>query len=156
MSRSGYVDDGDGDNWQLICWRGAVKSAMNGGRGQAFLREMLDAMDALPEPKLVASELEADGAVCAIGAVGKKRGIDMGSLNPEDYGAVANAFGVSEALAREIVCINDEWGSHSEKPEERFYRMRRWVKRSIRGPVIYEDIEGRWADDGGVIPEVGQ
>lgn len=148
MSRSNYNEDGD-DNWALICWRGAVSSAMNGKRGQAFLREMLEAMDALPEQKLVASELEMGGAVCAIGSVGRSRGVDMAKLDPEDSQHVANVFGISEALAREIVYMNDEWGSHKEKPEERFYRMRRWIKASICGPVVYEDIEGRWADDGG-------
>lgn len=151
MSRSDYNEDND-DQWGLICWRGAVKSAMNGKRGQAFLREMLSAFDALPEPKLVANELETEGAVCAIGAVGKARGVDMAKLDPENTERVASVFGVSEALAREIVYMNDEWGSHREKPEERYYRMRRWVKASIRGPVVYEDIDGRWADDGGPLP----
>jgi len=47
MSRSGYSDDCD-DQWSLICWRGAVKSAIRGKRGQAFLKEMLAALDALP------------------------------------------------------------------------------------------------------------
>jgi hypothetical protein len=150
MSRSNYNDDCD-DNWQFICWRGAVTSATNGKRGQAFLREMLDAIDALPEQKLVVGELEADGAVCAIGAVGKKRGVDMSKLDPEDIETVAGTFGIPDALAREIVYMNDEWGSHKEKPEERYYRMRRWVKASIQGPVVYEDIDGRWADDGGPV-----
>jgi hypothetical protein len=151
VSRSNYNDDND-DNWQFICWRGAVASATNGRRGQAFLREMLDAMDALPEPKLVASELEADGAVCAIGAVGKARGVEMSKLDPEDIETVSSVFGVSEALAREIVYMNDEWGSYKEMPEERYYRMRRWVKASIRGPVVFDDIDGRWADDVGRVP----
>lgn len=150
MSRSGYSDsDGIDDQWVMIRWRGAVNSAMNGKRGQAFLREMLDAMDALLEPRLVTSELEADGAVCAIGAVGKTRGVDMTKIDAEDYGAVANTFGISEALAREIVYVNDEWGCHKEKPEERFYRMRRWIRQQIWGPVVYEDDGSRWADDGG-------
>ena len=46
MSRSGYTDDME-DMWQHICWRGAVASAIRGRRGQAFLREMLAAMDAI-------------------------------------------------------------------------------------------------------------
>lgn len=147
MSRSNYNDDCD-DNWQLIRWRGAVASAMNGSRGQTFLKELLAAMDALPEQKLIAHELEADGAVCAIGAVGKARGIDMSILDPEDTETVASVFGVPEAFAREIVYMNDEW-KYKEAPEVRYYRMREWVKASIRGPVLFEDIEGRWADDGG-------
>jgi hypothetical protein len=68
MSRSGYSDDCD--QWDMIRWRGAVASSIRGARGQAFLKEMLAALDALPEPKLIAEELESDGAVCAIGAVG--------------------------------------------------------------------------------------
>ena len=76
MSRSGYSVDGDLDHWQLIRWRGAVNSAMNGKRGQAFLRELLDALDALPEPKLIDHDLvRYDGSTdtnlfCALGAVG--------------------------------------------------------------------------------------
>lgn len=35
MSRSGYSDDCYG--WELICWRGAVNSAIKGKRGQSFL-----------------------------------------------------------------------------------------------------------------------
>ena len=70
MSRSGYSDDWDiGDNSGWL-YRGAVERAIKGKRGQAFLKEMLAAMDALPEPKLIAEELEQEGAVCAIGSVG--------------------------------------------------------------------------------------
>lgn len=154
MSRSGYHDDYD-NRWQLICWRGAVNSAMNGQRGQAFFREMLIALDALPEPKLVAHHLvKYDGPtdanmVCAIGAVGLKRNVDMTNIDPEDSSSVAGKFNISDALAREIVYMNDEWGPSKETNTERYYRMRRWIKACIRGPVIEEDENGRWLDDGG-------
>jgi hypothetical protein len=46
MSRSGYSDDHS--EWDLIRWRGAVASAIRGKRGQAFLRELLVALDAMP------------------------------------------------------------------------------------------------------------
>lgn len=131
MSRSGYTEDYDDDQWALIRWRGAVASAIRGARGQAFLSEMLQAMDALPEHKLVANELEADGAVCAIGAVGKARGIDMTKLDPDDYDRVAGVFGISGALAQEIVYMNDEGSWRNETPEERFERMRSWVSRHL-------------------------
>lgn len=131
MSRSGYTDDYDGEHWQLIMWRGAVASAIKGRRGQAFLKEMLAAMDALPEPKLVANELEEEGAVCAIGSVGKKRGVDMSEIDPEDYERVAKAFGVSEALAREVMWANDDGGRYKETDEERFARMRAWIVNRI-------------------------
>lgn len=131
MSRAGYCD-GDDDQWGSIRWRGAVASAIRGKRGQAFLREMLTAMDALPEKKLVAHELEMDGQVCAIGSVGMARGIDMSQLDPENYSKIADTFGISEALAREIVYENDEGGWRDDTPEKRFERMRAWVVNNLR------------------------
>lgn len=132
MSRSGY-DDGCDNNWDLIRWRGAVNAALNGSRGQAFLKEMLAALDAMPEKKLIAHELEAKGQVCAIGAVGAKRGIDMSKMDPEDRDSVAGAFGIAPAMAAEIVFMNDEWTWRGdETPEARFSRMREWVRCQIK------------------------
>src|SRR4051812_48467094 len=103
MSRSGYCDDID-DQWAHIRWRGVVASSIRGKRGQAFLREMLAALDAMPEKRLIAHELavplkcrcswcQRQGAsVCAIGAVGRARGVDMAKLDPEDPNRVAGAF----------------------------------------------------------------
>ncbi|WP_315833953.1 hypothetical protein [Bradyrhizobium prioriisuperbiae] len=137
MSRSGYSDDCD--QWQLIRYRGAVASAFRGKRGQSFLKETLAALDALPVKRLVANELAAPDliscshwgihegeSVCAIGAVGRSRGIDMAKLDPEDAEAVAGTFGIAEAMAREIVYENDEY-SRSETPEARYARVRAWV-----------------------------
>jgi hypothetical protein len=108
MSRSGYNDDID-DQWALIRWRGAVNSAIRGKRGQAFLRELLAALDAMPDKALIADELvTTDGEFCALGVVGAARGIDMAKIDPHDSESVAPAFGIAEALAREIVYQNDE------------------------------------------------
>ena len=136
MSRSGYSTEDD-DQRATILWRGAVKQAIRGKRGQAFLREMLAALDALPEQKLIAGDLECDGAVCAIGAVGKARGLAMAELDPEDRESVAAAFGISFALACEIFFENDEgsWSTvpvwSTEAPEARYRRVREWVKSNI-------------------------
>jgi hypothetical protein len=130
MSRSGYSDDPD-DQWRFIRWRGAVNAAIKGKRGQSFLREMLAALDALPEKKLVQNELETEGAVCAIGAVGRSRNVDMTKIDPEDYEKICGTFGISEALAREIMFMNDEWFIE-ESPEVRFARMRDWIQKQIK------------------------
>lgn len=107
MSRSGYSDDCDG--WELIRWRGAVKQAISGARGQAMLRELVQALDALPEKRLAANSLvTADGDYCALGALGRARGMNLAAIDPEDRGAVAEAFGVAEALAAEVMFLNDE------------------------------------------------
>ncbi len=127
MSRSGYDDDCDG--WQLICWRGAVASAIRGRRGQALLREMLSALDELQNKRLTEGELVADGEVCALGSVGVRRGIDMTGLDPYDRETVAGVFGISPALAAEIMEINDRgW---RVTPELRWQRVREWVASKI-------------------------
>lgn len=131
MSRSGYTYDSE-DHWQYIRFRGAVTSAIRGKRGQAFLREMLTALDALPEKKLVADELEYAGEVCAIGSVGRMRGIDMSGIDPHDPPQVSHAFGISEALAREIVYVNDEDWIGNDTPEKRFERVRAWIVGNLR------------------------
>lgn len=136
MSRSGYSDDYD-DVWQAVQWRSAVRSASNGKRGQQFFRDLLAALDAMPVKRLIAYELEEpSGSVCAIGALGKARGVPMQDIDPEDYVYVASAFNIAEALARETVFMNDEWGRSEETPEQRFVRMRAWVASQIKPEVV--------------------
>lgn len=133
MSRANYNEDMD-DNWSLICWRGAVTSATHGKRGQQFLRDLLAAMDALPEPLLIANELQSGENVCTIGALGKARGIDMSKIDPEDSSTVSGVFGIADALAREVVYMNDEGSFNSETHADRFKRMRAWVVSQIKEP----------------------
>lgn len=130
MSRSGYSDDCE--NWSLICWRGAVSSALRGKRGQEFLVELRDALDAMPEKRLIADELQANGCYCTLGVIGAKRGIDMAGLDPEDRAAVSRTFGIAEAMAAEIVYENDaDFSYRNETPEQRWTRMRAWVESNI-------------------------
>lgn len=131
MSRSGYSNDMD-NAWDLIRWRGAVASAIRGARGQAFLKEMLAALDKTEPNRLIANELSHGAEVCAIGAVGVARGIDMSNLDPEDRETVAGTFGISPALAAEIVFMNDEGGFYKETPEARYTRMRCWIESHLK------------------------
>jgi len=132
MSRSGYVDDLD--MGQLNLYRATVDRTINGKRGQAFLREMAAAMDAMTEKVLIASELiNEDGDVCAIGSACKARGIDASNIDSECPDSVGFLVGISRTLAAEIEFINDEDGPYyrSEKPEDRWLRVRRWVGSKI-------------------------
>src|SRR5262245_23963732 len=106
MSRSGYSDDLD--NWSQIKWRGQVASAIRGRRGQAFLRELADALDAMPVKRLIRDELRAAGEVCALGCIGAKRGVDLEGLDPENHEKLAEAFGIARQLVMEIEWVNDE------------------------------------------------
>lgn len=123
MSRSGYSDDCDG--WALIRWRGAVKSAIKGKRGQAFLRETLAALDAMPVKRLVANDMEVAGEFCTLGAVAARRGMPASNLNDCDRDHIAKELSIAEALAAEVMFENDDWSS--ETPEHRWSRMRAWI-----------------------------
>lgn len=130
MSRSGYDND-ECNGWDLICWRGQVASAIRGKRGQAFLRELVEALDALPAKRLIAHDMINYGAVCALGSVGKKRGIDLRSLNSTYNEHLAEVFGIAHQLVREIEYMNDET-YHYVTPEARWKHMRDWALRNIK------------------------
>ena len=131
MSRSGYSDDCD-DNLAMGRYIATRNKAMRGKRGQAFLSELLAALDAMPvkalireelvdgyDPYLVALEATPPGwfhephpkpfcGVCALGAVGQARGLAMAHLDPHEPEMVAAAFGITATMAREVVYENDE------------------------------------------------
>jgi hypothetical protein len=129
MSRSGYSDSCEG--WALIRWRGQVASAIRGKRGQALLRDMKAALEAMPERRLISGELECKDGVCALGALGKARGVDMTGLDPYWREGVAEAFDVAEQLAAEVMHVNDEqrWKA---TPEERWSTVHAWVCSNLR------------------------
>jgi len=132
MSRSGYTEDIE-DHWALICWRGAVKSAIKGKRGQLFFKELLTALDDMPVKRLITNELEYNGEFCTLGVLGNSRGIDMGKIDPHEPEEVSKEFDIACSLAQEVVYMNDEWMSYlgKESPEDRWARMRKWAAEQI-------------------------
>lgn len=145
MSRSGYSDDCDYDQ-NLNLYRANVDRTIAGKRGQAFLREMAAALDAMPVKELVADDIVRDeNHVCAIGSVALARKMDVANVDPYDGDSVAAAFGISRILACEIAYKNDECSPTryertpegysrrlpGETPAERWLRMRKWVAACI-------------------------
>jgi hypothetical protein len=135
LSRSGYSDECE--PWALICWRGAVKAAITGSRGQQLLRDMRDALDAMPVKRLIRGDLQnMGGDVCALGAVAKAKGIAVDAVDPYDREGVAKMFNIAPALAAEIAYENDEdfryW--REETDERRWERMRAWVESNLAKP----------------------
>ena len=134
MSRSGYTDDCD----NLALWRGAVVAAAKGKRGQKLLRELAEALDAMPVKELVAEELQAGDSYCALGVVGAKRGVDLASIDTLDPDQLSKAFDIAPCLAQEIEFINDDdfsYRSQTETPADRWQRVRKWVQAVIDNPA---------------------
>lgn len=130
MSRSGYTDDyGDDDPLAMGRWRQAVKRSIEGKRGQALLRELLEALDAMPEKRLYRGNFAtADGEFCTLGALGAKRGTKMDDLGDEydcDAKLVGQRFGIAPAMAAEIMYMNDEYAVDDWK----------WIDVEICGPI---------------------
>jgi hypothetical protein len=76
--------------------------------------------------RLIAGELiDADGNVCALGAVAQQCSIDVSNIDPDDADAVAKKFNIARSLAAEIAYVNDEDAPHD--PEKRWKWVRQWV-----------------------------
>lgn len=128
MSRSGYTDDND-DPLAHGRWRQAVKRALHGQRGQALLRELVQALDAMPDKRLYpGSFATADGEFCTLGVLGARRGTRMDDLGDEDEcdrELVGQRFGIAPAMAAEIMYLNDEYAVDQWK----------WVDVEVCGPM---------------------
>lgn len=123
MSRSGYSDDGD----YIALWRGNVERAIKGKKGQEFFRELLAALDALPNKRLIPHELVSeDGECCALGAVAMARKLDVAAVDESEPEEVAAALGIRAMLTQEVAYMNDEY-QRLNTPEERWQRIRNWV-----------------------------
>lgn len=141
MSRSGYSDDVDDSALNL--WRGAVVRAIEGKRGQALLRELVQALDDMPDKRLAAgSFFAADGEFCALGALGDRRGLRLDDLGSSEDGdcdpcEVGRRFGVAPALAAEVMWLNDEglvldWVPSERANDLRWQRMRAWAVQNLK------------------------
>ncbi len=130
MSRSGYSDDCE----NVAMWRGVIASATRGKRGQRFFRELVTALDAMPVKALVTGELETkEGAVCALGALGKHAGKDLASVDTCDHQTLGDTFDIAPQLAQEVMWENDEAGRfRRETPEQRWERVRGWAAEQIK------------------------
>jgi hypothetical protein len=134
MSRSNYSDDGD--PLDLGRWRAIIASATRGKRGQAFFREALAALDAMPDKKLVKGDLQDDaGCVCTLGAVAAHRGVDLETLDTYDYDELGKTFNIAHQLAQEVMYENDEGSWGNETPERRWERMRAWIVKQLSPPT---------------------
>ncbi len=78
----------------------------------------------MPDKRLVAGELEADGQFCALGVVGQARGLNLAAIDTYDVESLGPTFNIAEQLAREIMWVNDEHVSDHK-----------WVEIEICGPV---------------------
>lgn len=149
MSR--FYPNEDGDALSQGRWEHNLSRSIAGKKGQAALRELRQALLALPEPKLVTGLFTtAEGLCCTLGALaayrkGREEGISIteaaralhDAVDPEDsdlHVEEGKKAGLSETLAWHLGYQNDdsyEFGRAS--PEERFAGVLCWVNENITG-----------------------
>lgn len=154
MTRSGYSDEWDGDGLPPEFYRSAVDNALLGKRGQAALRELAAAMDAMPVKELAEADIaDKDGCLCAMGVLGVARGWTPEKL-AYDPGDLSKQVGLAPAMVREIIHVNDDDFGHRwpkrETKAHRWERVRAWVAGGIargeRVAVMRENRKRREAE----------
>lgn len=145
MSRSCYSDEyGDEFPGQINLFRANVERSIRSRDGQARLRELRDALLALPVKELQ-PEIFAEGAansprVCALGAWAlAKCGGDveqahaMVPSDADDYETwdALQSHGWPKLVVLEAVYMNDEAWFGNVTPAERYKRVLKWVEGSI-------------------------
>jgi hypothetical protein len=149
----GDYDEQFPGQWWL--WEANLQRNISGKAGQRSLRELRDALLALPEKKLIETRLaDEQGHVCALGALAVKQRVERGEPRekvlaamasdsaPDEYGmdiweaeqqtlAEAKACGVKGPMAVTIAWENDFGPSSSETPEQRYARVLAWVEKRI-------------------------
>ena len=129
MSRSGSTEECE----HIELYRANVDRTIRSKRGQAFLLELADAMDAMPEKSLISGELiNADGQCCTLGVVCQSRGLEASKIDYEDQQQVGDELGISRMMAAEIAYENDEGVWAAETDEQRWQRMRKWVYQHLK------------------------
>lgn len=142
--RSGYTDDCE----NVALYRNSVALAIRGKRGQAMLRKMADAMDAMPVKELITGDLRNEDGCCAIGTIcpnppgwdsmtmDQKYGHDVS----EDHEYVSSVLNIAPCLAAEVMFINDEAGPYKETPAKRWSRVRKWIEWQLKDTSRPESI----------------
>ena len=144
MSRSCYSDDyGDDFPGQLELYRANVRRSIKSAAGQARLRELRDALLALPVKALEADIFAEEGPdvprVCALGAwalvkaggdVNAARAMVSRDADDQETCAALKSHGWPRLVVMDAIYMNDG-ANHRLTPEGRYAYMLEWVNEQI-------------------------
>ena len=143
MSRHGLYEMDDWSVEEILQhgrYRGRVASALRGKRGQAFLRNLIAALEAMPIDKreLAADSFVAsDGCMCALSATLNHKGlpqpddIDFDDCDDIDTAIdhAAHYLNIAEVLAREVIWENDGFAIPNTQADQIAWRTRTFTNR---------------------------
>lgn len=144
MSRSCYSDDyGDDFPGQLNLYRANVRRSIRSKAGQARLRELRDALLALPvkelEAEIFAEETAKGPRVCALGAWALMKTGDVQAAHdmvPRDADDMETFDALQEhgwpkLVVFEAIYQNDEGRYYVQTPAQRYDYMLKWVEEQL-------------------------
>jgi hypothetical protein len=142
--------DGSDDPMPEGLWWSAYRRARTSKRGQRVLRDLEQALLAIPDKRLAYEHISHEGAVCAVGAYvtwkelqadpSKDRAAVVKDLEAAYYweseslrgtAMVGREAGIAWTLAWEIGAANDYAFGKGFTPEERWEKMLAWVREQI-------------------------
>lgn len=143
--RISYSDEEDYPG-QHGLWQANAMRSIKGKKGQVALRELEQALLALPEKRLIARELEnADGEGCAIGALAKYRNYTPKADPDWEMELVGMELGMPHMVAWKVVALNDmDLDKYYDRkldrcvpytPEERYERVLAQVRKWLEDPI---------------------
>lgn len=147
------------NEWDL--WEANWLRHLRGANGQEVLRDLRDALLALPERKLIEGRLaDEQGCVCTVGALALYRRTLSGErpedvldelrnlIKPDERWGDIDAYeaeertvacgvglGLKRMMAMALAGKNDDWYADDKTPEQRFERVLKWVESKIADPV---------------------
>lgn len=141
LSRSGFHEFDCYDRDEILAFgrgRGQIASAIRGKRGQALLRLIRDALDAIPNKQLGSDSLRGDkGCYCAIGAAYWFSDKPLPYVDHPDYedfeideliiDSASAHLNAAEILIQEIMWNNDECVRLKRGEIPAMLRRRRWL-----------------------------
>ena len=140
--RVGYTDEEDYQG-QFDLWHANCRRSINGRKGQKALRELEQALLAMPDKRIYPDILVApNGAVCAIGSLMVQKKIDAGMSRKEAVAVCAQTYpeetedagvevGIPRMVAWSIAIENDnDWRVRT--PKELYTHMLNWVQERIK------------------------
>ncbi len=129
--RINYSDEEDYPG-QFELWQANCKRSLRGKLGQQELTELRAALINLPEKRLLLGVLEdGEGGVCAVGAYGKRKGLDLSKFDSDSStDEVGIAGGMPALVAWKVVEMNDVEFDHVT-PEQRYEKMLAWVESQL-------------------------
>jgi len=133
VSRISYCDEEDFPG-QFDLWQGNCERSLRGKKGQEELGELRAALLDLPDKRLLHKALEdEEGGVCAIGAYGKRKGVDLSKFDLDtDTDEVGIVGGMPRLVAWKVVEMNDFQFDRHFTPEQRYEKMLAWIDSKLQ------------------------